>query len=126
MVKSDSSDPRSRDSGGSAPRRLRDHVAEVLREPEYSAGLARGRQIDLVRRALHEVCGDYASGCRPTQLRGGRLRLEVPNSTALQFINLNQRAVIARARRLGVAEPIEEINLAIIPAARPAGGLHGH
>ena len=120
------SDPESLDPGDPGPRRLGDHVAEVLGDPAYRAGLARGRQVDLVRRALREVCGEYAAGCRPVHLREGRLRLEVPNSTALQFINLNQRAVIARARRLGLADPIEEIHLAIIPAIRPDGGPHGN
>lgn len=122
---SNRSDPGPPDPRDPVPRSLGDHVAEVLAEPAYRAGLARGRQIDLVRRALREICGDYAAGCRPVQLRGGRLRLEVPNSTALQFINLNQRAVVARARRLGLAEPIEEVHLAIIPAIRPDGGPHG-
>ena len=123
---SNRSDPESRRPDESGPRRLGDHVAEVLAEPAYRSGLARGRQIDLIRIALREICGDYAAGCRPVQLREGRLRLEVPNSTALQFINLNQRAVIARARRLGLADPIEQIHLAIIPAVRPDGGPHGN
>lgn len=122
---SNRSEPGSRDPGRSGPRRLGDHVAEVLDEPAFRSGLARGRQIDLVRRALQQICGEYAAGCRPVQLREGRLRLEVPNSTALQFINLNQRAVIARARRLGLAETIEEIHMAITPAIRPQGGPRG-
>ncbi len=123
---SERSDRPPRDVGGADPRRLRDHVAEVLGEPAFRAGLERGRQIELVRRALREVCGEYAAGCRPILLREGRLRLEVPNSTALQFIKLNQRAILARARRLGVVDPIEEIKLAIIPAYRPDGGPRGH
>ena len=124
-MKSASPERRPPDPGERSPRRLGDHVAEVLDEPEFRAGLARGRQLALVRRALREVCGQYAVGARPIGLREGRLRVEVPNSTALQFLNLNERAVIARARRLGVTEPIRELSFAISPAPR-AGGTHGH
>ena len=119
-------DPRPRDPRETGPRRLGDHVAEVLGEPAYRAGLARGRQMELIRRALAQICGEYATGCRPVQLREGHLRVEVPNSTALQFINLNRRAVIARARRLGLAQPVEEIHLTITPTIRPDGGPHGY
>ena len=126
MATSSRSDLESADRDESGARRIGDHVAEVLGEPAYRAGLARARQIALIRRALREICGEYAAGCRPVQLREGRLRLEVPNSTALQFVNLNQRAVIARARRLGLADPIKEIQLVISPAIRPDGGPHGN
>ena len=125
MAKSARSEPVSGDPRESDPRSLREHVAEVLGEPEFRSGLARAAQIDLIRKALREVCGEYAAGCRPVQLRSGRLRLEVPNSTALQIVNLNQRALMDRARRLGLAEPIREISMTIAPADRSGGGPLG-
>ena len=126
MVQSNRSDPSPDEPGDAGARTLREHVSEVLREPAFKAGLERGRQIELVRRALREVCGEYAAGCRPVLLREGRLRLEVPNSTALQFIDLNRRAILARADRLGLPDPIREIKLAINPASSPGRGTHGH
>ena len=102
-------------------RRLSAVISDLLAEPAYRAGLARADLLAGFILALRQVCGPYADGCQAESIGDGRVLLRVPNSTALQFVALNQRSVLGQMRENGLNHQIETIELRLTVATAGEG-----